>query len=583
MKRAIFLLVAIFSLTAISSFAADQGVQRGGVGVGNGRSVYRTDQGFSVVYASALTLAVHTASSFDISNEKLVAAEEKVSRISFTVSRNKAKTLAELKAMLESSFPGKSFVEGKFPGARGFFHESRDHGSLHGQYFLLTSNLDLVEVTIEAYPGGNGLAWIAPIVHTFAYDVTSPIIHELQSVGVVWESGSRQSIRVRVTDDNSGISLRNPFPAFRRVGEDGSETDGLFYSLNNMVAEGGDWYRVEINVPDFLPSGDYALTWLTVFDNAINTNGVWTQKPGDSHYRDSTIPVVRVRIVNRGKVDITQPEIIAIRPVKKEWIAGSWNRVHLQLRDDVSGIDLEKLNCEGLVLSNFPNGSYERQACRNPRHEGGDWYSVEVMTGKFLPSGNYFVHGFEMADRAGNVTRLSPTDPFDGNYESRRKTLGRPEWVKYKWGPALRVKVRNAGRADTTAPSVQEIRLDSHVWKAGSTQRFYFRATDDLSGIDTNGGKLHGYFSLEQGIEDARSVYVDREIVSMGNDWYYIEIKVSAHIRGGDYYLMNFSISDQLRNRSRISCYKKGTPLPADYCENSNGPNLPILRVRIER
>lgn len=580
MKRVIAFLVIVISLTAISGFAAG----RGGVGVGNGRSIFKSDSGFAVTYATALTLNVRSKEAFEISNDQLVKASEKVSKIGFVAAAGKVKNLAEAESLFRERNPGKEPHFVSFPGAKGLAWEERGPDRLLGIYYLLTSNLDFVEIALEAYTFGSGLELIAPIVNTFAYDLTRPVYQELQVSPGPWLAGSSQFLRIRITDDNSGVNPEWLTSAtFDRLDASGERTRIYIPTWGELKAEGNDWYRLDFRVNRFVPSGDYLLTDMSVADRAYNVGGLWAERLSQGHYQTSAggekgpaIPLVVVKVKNAGKVDVEQPRIHELRPAPGQWKAGTWNKLFIRATDDVSGIDVKKIECRGLefvpdagkTTVNPPRG------CRNPRHEGGDWYSIEVLVGEFLREGEYFVDNITVRDRANHGVSLSSPYPYSGRYRTFRR------WQESDWGPVAKLRVRNGGRADVAAPVLQELRVDSHAWKAGTTQRLYFRATDDLSGVAV-GSRTYGYIVPVDPRSERRAIYPDREIHDAGNGWFYSEVQVNAFIEGGEYYLSGFSFHDRAGNGTWLQCWVDNmAPGP---CKNQGGPPIERLHIRIER
>ena len=572
MKQAIAFLLMVFSLTAISSFAEE----RGGVGVGNGRSVFKSEAGFSVTYADSLTLAVHSPSEFTISNVRLVKASEKVSKIEFTATRGKVKNVAEAEALFRERHPGKEIRYLWLKGAQGLAHEERTRDRLFGIYYVVTSNGDFVEITLEAYAFGNGMELIAPIVGTFTYDLTRPVFHHVEASPGPWRAGSRQWLRLRITDDNSGVNASWASAFLHRYTPDGKREPIYVDSFGPLKPEGDDWYRLDLEVGKFLPPGEYTLQSVTVHDNATNVGSVWTENPSEGLYRgpegQPRLEIVKVEITNSGRIDVRQPEILELRMDKRTWKAGTWNKLYIRARDDVSGINVRKIECGGLEsVEAYKGGAFRTKECRNPKHERGDWYSIEMLAGKFLPSAEYFLPYISVQDNASHGLSLSNQN---GQYETYR------DGKKAIWGPVVRVQVRNDGRADVTPPMIHEIRVDSNVWKTGTTQRLYFRATDDLSGVAV-GTNTYGYIVPVEKKEERRALYPDRAIHHLGGDWYYTEVQVNAYLEGGEYYLSGLSFHDRAWNNAGIACWM-GDLEPAP-CKNKNGPEIPRLHIRIER
>ncbi len=569
--RRIMFFVTLLSLVAISSFA-------GGVGVGNGKSVYHAPQGFSVEYRDGLSLSVESERIFKITNANLVLGGEKVSKISFAVTQGKAHDIDELAKWLAKEYPARRFTETELPGTRGFYSDIHKAGRLDGLYFLLTSNGDLVEITIEAYPEGNGLAWIAPIVRSFVYDATPPVIEELMLKNSVWPAGTHQRVYFRAHDDYSGIALgQSPLAIMEKVGADGKRSAPHFFSRGDAREEGKGWYSLGFDLNQYLPPGTYRMSLLSINDRAYNTRSLGASDNSSSPYYESMdgpkIPVLKFAITNHGTADDHAPIFGDFRTDDSIWEAGKAYQIFFRLTDDISGVDVSKIRCLGLESSFRINGDrFYTSDCGKAKAEKDGWYSVELPLSHYLPGGEYFLENIEFSDKAGNESVLFLNSPDDGYY---RGSTGQPLKV-----PLFRVNVRNAGQEeDITGPKLLEIYPENNEWKAGQRERIHFKAKDDLSGVAA-GKNSYGWalpLKKEQGMQ---TIFIDTEIVSDGNDWYHVDFMVSPFIRGGDYSLGLFSFSDKAGNSGGISCTDGG---PADPCVNKNGPKIPQIHFKVVR
>lgn len=572
MKQAIAFLLMVFSLTAISSFAEE----RGGVGVGNGRSVFKSESGFMVSYSDQLTLNVLSKAAFEISNLRLVNASEKVSKIEFVSSRGKVASLAEAVDLFRARHPGRSYELLRLKGAEGLASEERTSGKLSGIYYIVTSDLEFVEITVEAYAHGNGLALIAPIVHTFTYDRTPPRIHRVQFAPGPWKAGGRHRLRMLVTDDNSGMAMRKSFLFLQPLGADGKflRKSLIADHSGDWKAEGNDWYSIEIDVGRWVLGAEYKLSWLSFTDAAGNVASLWLDHGDEAEYSQPNgpnLPAETVPVVNGGTADVTPPELLSVRKEAGAWQAGRTGRIYLEVGDDVSGIDLKNLSCTGLdSLFNRPGQSYGygTGVCANPRHEGGRWYSLEVAVTPYQAAGEYFLVSISLRDRAGNTNVYSRQFSADQNfYTSSKSGLTKI--------PVHKVRIENDGREDKADPELLEVRT-APVWKAGTKNKIFFRARDNLSGI-----RPGSYGWLLPVNRDGSIIYTyAAEGKDEGNGWYSVEIEVSPWAKGGEYYLGLFSIGDNARNGASLRCDKDSRPAP---CENTSGPQIPQIFVRIER
>jgi hypothetical protein len=560
----------LISLVSISTFA-------GGVGVGNGKRVFRSPEGFAVTFSDALALKVESETAFRISNAE-TAPSGKVSSVHFVVTK-RVDSQASLAALVAREHPGLRFDGIKLPGAEGLYSERRSPGELHGLYYLLTGNLDLVEVSVDAFAEADGLAMVAPIVHTFTYDVSPPKPIAMRAANAVWPAGSTQKLYFRATDDNAGVAVGN-FPTYIAdlYGANGKPLRrGVFYGQGQTMDEGDDWYSIEIRVGAFVPPGDYVIGSMELWDRALNVGTLYVNQDGDPTYSyggtRTEIPLVHVRVTNDGPSDVTPPVFDEFRAAGGDWEAGTKQRVYFRLHDDVSGVDVARLDCLGLrsVRPTFADHYAHSGRCRNGRDEGNGWYSIEVELGEYLPTGDYYMDSFYLYDRAGNQVVLSTDYPYDGFYH-----LGGPG------GPAVpvwKVKVHNGGHADKTPPRLEEIAVDTTTWQVGGTYRLRFRATDDLSGVNV-GGHTYGYLFSLADEANRHTIYLDQEIQSDGGDWYHVDVHVSPFLRPQEYFFESLSFSDRAGNGVNVSCdFRK----PYQLCRNENGPALKPLRIQVVR
>ncbi len=560
--------IILLSLLSISANA----LSGGGVGVGNGKKTFQAPQGFAVRYPEELDLKVDSKAKFEISNASM-AKGEKVSTVSFTTTTNGPASLDALSAFLASSYPGKVFQSISLPGASGYFSEDRSTDHLSGIYFLLTSNQLLVQVNVDAYENANGLALVAPIVHTFSYDITPPVIQEMKVEKSEWQAGTAQKVYFHITDDNSGIALDRESIIF------GSAAYS-FTADTVLVAEGENWYSMEVKLSEYLPAGDYTIYSVSIRDNAGNLGGFFSLKIGDNlQNAGPALPPLSVHINNVGQSDTTPPVITALRVDNPIWQAGATQRVYFQATDDVSGIDLTHSFVNGFQSGDYEHNNMLFLPTRGPiKAAGNNWYYSDVEVGKYTRPGDFYLYGISLNDRAGNSFFITINTTNTG-YDLEPYT---PTPL-----PALKVQVVNSGEADTTPPVVKSLRVDSNVWPTGSTQKLYFEATDDLSGVYISEADarpaLHGAFNCTDNKLN-QTIFVDGKIQHELGDWYSIEVKVNPYFASGDYELQFLDIQDNAGNYNSLGM---STVYPGfyDLGHESDSPNsqIPILHVLVVR
>ena len=287
MKR--LLLITLIWIFALPVFAL------GGVGVGNGRTAYTSPAGFSVQFANSLTLNIASDSSFEISNSSLVPTLSQASKIVFDVSRDRVKTLEDLKNLIAKKYPAKVFEALRQPGAQGFFWEDRTDDQLSGMYFLLTSNGDLVSITLTASSYGNGVSLIEPIVKSFTYDTTAPVISAVYFQNKIWGPGSRALVYLKITDDCSGVQTGR-FSTVEFQGLDGNKVEIIEPgSQSELKSEGNNRYSFEFTVSKFAKAGPVQLSDVAINDNAGNFTQLYIRNgSSDSYYQGDQSPPIPI-------------------------------------------------------------------------------------------------------------------------------------------------------------------------------------------------------------------------------------------------------------------------------------------------
>lgn len=564
MRKFIMILLALTASTAGA----------GGIAVTNGYRMFAM-AGFTVQYAPELTLNKASESSFDISNQKLVQKKERISKISFTVTRVPGKELSELKAELQKTFPGKNIREIAQPGARGFYWEERSSESLFGHYDLLTSNGDLIDIKLEAFAAGDGIRWVAPIVHSLVYDSSAPILNEIRFESRTWQAGQKQKFYLHISDDYSGVKPEFFFSYEAADRKPENRFERAYYSVEaELQPEENGWYSVELPLSEYVPNRKFRIGSLSLSDVAGNQRR-YQAGENDDHYTSTPaapgkrIPTARMRVVNHGAEDATPPQVVGFRPDSSVWDVGSTHRVFFKIVDDVSGVSLEsrqigisqpcslfKVNDE-TICNGKQSGEFARY-----RSEGSDWYSVEYTVRDYLPSGEYRINAIVTNDKAGNL-RMSRFKDAD---------VTEPGLVS-----SFILKINNPGPADTNAPKFLDWKVDSTNWKAGEKGKVFFRVTDDVSGVSLENMGI--IFKRADGAATATVQNEWRSTRPEGEGWYSLLVPVDQFLQAGTYYPSFVMMQDEAANETNVDCEPNGS------CAVRGGDaiSLPPLHVEVTR
>ena len=561
MKKLIWMLSALVATSAGA----------GGIGVTNGNRVHSLS-GFTVQYAPELTLHKASATSFDISNPELVQVGEPVSKISFTVARVPGKKLVDVKSELQKRFPAKDILEMQQPGAKGFYWEERSTASLTGHYNLLTSNGDLVDIELEAFAAGDGLRWVAPIVHSLVYDATAPVILEMQLENRVWEAGSTQKLRLRITDDYAGVKPEFTFSLEAPSSNAKDKSDRAYYFVSaKLIPEGNDWYTAILPISEYLPGRNFLFSNITLSDEAGNQRELRAEL-GDTHYTASpampekNLPTLSVQVVNRGREDAAPPRVLGFRADSTVWEVGSTHRVYFKLTDDVSGVSLSDVKvgisqpCSLFLVNGEKvcNGESGGEFVRY-RAEGNDWYSAEYTVRKYLPSGEYRIGAIVTDDKAGNLRMIFPND----------QTPTAPGLV-----PVFKVTIRNGGQEDLTPPTITDWKVDSTSWKAGENAKIYLRVSDEVAGVRL--ADMNILFQRVDGAEVATVSTDPRSVTAEGDNWYSMKVPVNQFLQAGFYYPSFVMAKDRAANQALLDCKPDGS------CQVRKGDAIRLAPLTVE-
>ncbi|MBI4405299.1 MAG: hypothetical protein HY537_14140 [Deltaproteobacteria bacterium] len=181
--------------------------QESGVGVGNGMKpeagspaplpagsapfdgmlVYHSPYKYSVRYRKELSLFIRDVdgeklAEVTIDNSALIKTDEPVSSIvirvlkpsnypSFSKAAPFEANFRVLEDYITRKYPRRVYRRVVFRGAQGLaWDEERSTERFKSQTIILTVNLDLISISLDAFARGMGLSWVAPIAETFTYD-----------------------------------------------------------------------------------------------------------------------------------------------------------------------------------------------------------------------------------------------------------------------------------------------------------------------------------------------------------------------------------------------------------------------------
>ncbi|HUP56454.1 MAG TPA: hypothetical protein VM598_03310 [Bdellovibrionota bacterium] len=531
---------------------------QGGVGAGSGggRGRYSEVQGFIVRHSDTLVVTEVSAKKTRIDNSR--SGQRRVSKIEFETVQNTYRDFDHLEREMRKRHPRRPWERIDLAGATALASLRRDEGRLRGLYYILTSSSTLIRAELDAYADGQGIELIEPIVHTFAYDHTGPVVHELRIEETVL-AGNRARLMFRATDDHSGIDTDFPVSS-RLVIHEGSANPIEIHGAPSPLEDEPGWYYVDFAVNPFQIPGKYSFNEFSVTDRAGNS----------SHYarwrREEPLrSAPRLEIINvPGASDAGFPRIHEAR-LPEQVHAGGANRVLVRADDDLSGIDVDG-RTEWTGFGSVSIDGYRSvglllkgrvSTASDPILAQAGWYELEFELSTFLPAGRLRIEEIWLRDRAGNERR----------HRFRFNELG-----------ATVVPTQNA---DYVPPKVLELRFPGPL-VAGHWGRLFLRVDEKGAGLDPK-----QFFAVLR----ARDFYGQSAMIhirdgltpeyGIGPGWYSIAFQINEHVPAGSYFLDWLKVSDLAGHRAGYNAYDDGR-----YHPESHGYKRTPLRVlwtRIER
>lgn len=532
-------------ILALAIFLISSVAWTGGVGVGNARKAYKSPYGFTVSYPEKLALEVHSKDSFEINNTDLVKSPAEESKVEFRVSKGEVNSFEELLPFAQKENPELSFAPFNLDGARGYFHESKGIDRLDGVYYLITGNYELVRIRVHAFAAGNGLEWIAPIVRTFSYDDTAPLLLNFRA-NPIWRAGQTERIYFQLRDVGSGVADSLYFDLWVKGGPAIGPPDRQLRGFFPLHAADSDWYYVDVPLSPLQVPGRFQLGTIWYFDNAgnrffnINDNGLFHLDNGQK------MPALNIEIVNTGSYDM-DPPVMKEFAASANWEAGKPATLYFRA-EDRTGLKLPAAgggDCS-IRFDHRDNGEwlYVCGTVRLASEKGKNWYAVDFKLNPFLLAGVYELKDVRIFDNLDNELNMSAGE--NGDYLEGKDLDTRKQKVK-----SISVRVKNKGPADTQEPEILGLRVDG-PWRAGSVGSLLLHAKDDVSGIE-NFFKRGAYFIGE----GSDFVISEVSVTPLGKDWYSVSIPVPNR-KAGIYYLQQLEVFDKAGHSAQVWCDQEG-------------------------
>ena len=166
----------------------------------------------------------------------------------------------------------------------------------------------------------------------------------------------------------------------------------------------GDW-EVDFTSEKSIPAGVYEFSF-----NARDAVG-----------NISPTIFAEINISNESPIDREGPRVQKVVASKKSYLPGETVTIKIQVIDNLSGVD-EKPNLNWFqtcrvgvknrnATAEDKNSKMRIQMCDSQfRHLEGNWYAIDFKLGKNIPTGEYWLPGFEIQDRVGNRTYVQAAE-----------------------------------------------------------------------------------------------------------------------------------------------------------------------------
>jgi hypothetical protein len=255
--------------------------------------------------------------------------------------------------------------------------------------------------TYESYPD----IFSTFLVHSDNEDIDGPVFHSIEIEKNEMTADETNSIKVKVTDNNSGISeLALSFGV-----DQGENSTGI--PLECKQTETESIYDCILAIPYYFPSGEYKIFSAYARDNADNYTHL--------HVNDMPVEGTNSIKLTNSHEDITSPEFNNLELPTKVVKTDSPINVQINTKDigsGVSGIDVMFENENGDQVYGYDFKKIDKNT----------WSSDMYVYGNFL-EGTYKIKRIGIYDLAGNRTIREYTDngvtEYKGNFLGGTQTI----------------------------------------------------------------------------------------------------------------------------------------------------------------
>ncbi len=540
----------------------------GGLEVGNCGTYYSHRHGFAVTFATQLHSSPHNDNYFRIDNST-VADRTSVSSLQFQTLNNPSgiHSLDELRVFAQTRHVGEQFLfiptGNVVPGGSGIFSERRQGDQLRGEYYFFGAEDTILQFSMTAYEVADGIRWMAPIMRTFRYDGDPPIVDRFWLGREMAPAGESIPIMIRMRDEISGLAGGSVSFSFQFISADhrpaSAQLFETFVTNEKQFQNEEQAYRFDISTRQFMPTGEYLLSYIRVTDLAGNATTISARTsshtlfglgpPNPWNIRryfqgdpwallGAVLPEdLQILTLHNDRGDAIPPEIHKLWTDRKRIIMNARPRdtflnIYVQGTDNLSGLVGGRVepNCDRVGPDNVADcyRVFSPQKLEPFPSEEPNTFVAHMKIDPFVPSGVYEVGDFSITDRAGNAV-------------SSRSI---PESNRF-----MQVDLTNPMPADITPPTLLDVRATPERLRPGQVATLHVSSIDDVSGM------IGGAWSAEfEPLEAERSSSVVRSEGTIGPEHrvdlsrYRFEMRVGGFVKAGTYALRYLKLVDAAGN-----------------------------------
>ncbi|NGY85866.1 hypothetical protein F6Y05_09020 [Bacillus megaterium] len=381
------------------------------------------------------------------------------------------------------------------------------------KYFIVLLLLCLVVIEVPINPA------------FAAVDVTKPTLESVKvdkKEGEV-EVGDVLHVQVKASDKESGLNDRI-YLYYKAPITGKYKTVSLIYNASKGYYEG------DLTVEDTMESGEWQVAWVTLYDNAENSNTVYGPIEGSSFIVKGTSP------------DVTKPTLESIKLDKKEGKVGDIIHVQVKASDKESGLN-ERIY---LYYKAPITGKYKTVSLTYNASKG--YYEGDLTVEDTMESGEWQVAWVTLYDNAENSTTVY--GPIEGS-----------SFIVKGTSP------------DVTKPTLESIKLDKKEGKVGDILHVQVKASDKESGLNE---RIYLYYKAP-----ITGKYKTVSLTYNASKGYYEgDLTVEDTMESGEWQVAWVTLYDNAENSTTVYGPIEGSSfIVKDYTQDNNKPTFNEIKV----